>query len=342
MPKRKLETPGKETARRSKYYPAWKTIIKLLFKDFLEFFFFDIYQAIDFSKGITFLDKELNEIDPNGSIGDRIADVLAKVHLKDGSIKYICLVIHIEVQSQPRPNFMERMFIYYYLAFNKEKKAKVPVISLALLTDDNENYRPDEYLFSLFGFELRMKIPIIKILDYRTNPELRKKLEALRNPMVMVINAQLKSHEVKSSDNARKFEVTRELIRQCYAHGYSKETTHLMMNFFDWVIRLPESYKEQIKEIMKEAEEEHKMEYVASWDRDMVRSATKRGLEQGMAKGMVEGLAKGLEKGFAKGLLKKAKEMAARMLDDGQPIETIAKYTGLSAAELKKMAPKSH
>jgi len=72
------------------------------------------------------------------------------------------------------------------------------------------------------------------------------------------------------------------------------------------------------------------MEYVASWDRDMVRSATKRGLEHGMAKGI------------AAGLVKKAKEMAARMLDDGQPIETIAKYTGLSAAEIKKMAPKSH
>jgi hypothetical protein len=241
---------------------------------------------------------------------------------------------------------MERMFIYYYLAFNKEKNAKIPVISLALLTDDNENYRPDEYLFNLFGFELRMKIPIVKILDYRTNPELRKKLEASRNPMVMVVKAQLKSHEVKSSDNARKFEVTRELIRQCYAYGYSKETTHLMMKFFDWVIRLPENYKEQIKEVMKEAEEEYIMEYMAIWERDIERNATKRGLVKGKAEGMAEGLAKGLEKGlkkgYAKGLRENAKETAARMLEDGLPIEMIAKYTGLSVAEIKKMAPKSH
>ncbi len=76
------------------------------------------------------------------------------------------------------------------------------------------------------------------------------------------------------------------------------------------------------------------MEYMAIWERDIERNATKRGLEKG--------LAKGLEKGFAKGLLKKAKETAARMLEDGMPIETIAKYTGLSAAEIKKMAPKSH
>jgi predicted transposase YdaD len=96
----------------------------------------------------------------------------------------------------------------------------------------------------------------------------------------------------------------------------------------------------------KKTEEEHKMEYVASWDRDMVRSATKKGLEKGLEKGrekgLAEGLKKGLEKGYAKGLVKKAKETAARMLEDGLPIETTAKYTGLSAAEIKKMAPKSH
>ncbi|MDQ1349894.1 MAG: hypothetical protein QG657_195, partial [Acidobacteriota bacterium] len=103
---------------------------------------------------------------------------------------------------------------------------------------------------------------------------------------------------------------------------------------------------EQIKEVMKEAEEENIMEYMAIWERDIDRNAAKRGLEQGMAKGlekgMAEGLAKGLKKGYAKGLRENAKETAARMLEDGMPIETIAKYTGLSAAEIKKMAPKSH
>jgi flagellar biosynthesis/type III secretory pathway protein FliH len=179
-----------------------------------------------------------------------------------------------------------------------------------------------------------MKIPIIKILDYRTKPALRKKLETSTNPMVMVVKAQLKSHEVKRSDNARKFEAARELIRQCYAHGYSKETTHLMIKFFDWVIRLPEVYKGRVKEVIKETEEEYKMEYVAIWERDIERSATKRGIEKGIEKG--------LAKGLAKGLLKKAKETAARMLEDGLPIETISKYTGLSAVDIKKMAPKSH
>lgn len=36
-----------------------------------------------------------------------------------------------------------------------------------ILTDDNKNYRPNEYCISLFGFELRVKIPIVKIIDFR-------------------------------------------------------------------------------------------------------------------------------------------------------------------------------
>jgi hypothetical protein len=62
---------------------------------------------------------------------------------------------------------MERMFIYYYRAFDKEKDENIPIINVALLTDANENYRPDEYCIRFLGFELRMKIPMAKIIDYQ-------------------------------------------------------------------------------------------------------------------------------------------------------------------------------
>ncbi|MCP5108931.1 MAG: hypothetical protein GY950_36445, partial [bacterium] len=61
--------------QRSKYDSAWKKVIKKLFKDFLEFFYPEIYGAIDFSKEITFLDNELKEIIPESNVGDRVADV---------------------------------------------------------------------------------------------------------------------------------------------------------------------------------------------------------------------------------------------------------------------------
>ena len=300
-------TTKKKEAEKSKYDSAWKKVIKKLFKDFLEFFFPDIYEAIDFTKKIDFLDNELKEIDPDSTMGD-------------GSMAYICIIIHIEVQSQAKPGFMKRMFIYFYRGHDKMVEKNIPMISVAILADDGPNYRPDEYCFSLFGFEIRMKIPVVKILDYKLKKELREKLENTKNPMAMIVKAQLKSHEVKQADNDTKFEVTKELIRLCYKHGYSKEDTRLIMKFFAWVIRLPVAYKNRVKEVIRKIEEEFKMEYIPLWERD-ARNEGKR-----------EGEKRGEEKG--------KKETAKELIKRGVDMDIIEGATGISREELEKMASK--
>jgi len=275
-PKKQVKKKAGKTKRR-KYDSAWKEVIEKLFENFLEFFFPDLHAAIDFSKKIEFLDTGMRPIGIFSDMGDRAADVLVKVHLKDGTYSYICIFIHIEVQGQPLANFMEKMYIYNYRIFDKRIEAGVPVISAAILTDDDESYRPNEYVVNFCGFELRMKIPIVKIIYYQLKKELREKVETSGNPMSLVVKAQLKSHEVKKADDNTKFEVTKELIRQCYKHGYTREITKIILNFFDWVIRLPDALKERIKEEIKKVEEEYKMEYIPIWERD----AEKRGEERG-------------------------------------------------------------
>lgn len=320
-----------DQAENCNYDSAWKEVLKKLFKDCLEFFFPNIHNKIDFTKEVTFLDKELKEIQPDSSQGDREADILAKVHLKKGGgVNYICLIMHVEVQSQQIPDFMEKMFIYYYRVFDKEKKKKIPVISLAILTDDNPKFRPNTFHFSFGGFEIRMKIPMVKILDYKLKKGLTKKLETSTNPMAMVVNAQLKSLEVKRSDNETKFEVTKELMRQCSRSGYSKEIIRIMFSFFEWVIRLPLSYKERILVAIKEVEEESKMEYVPMWARD-IRS-----------EGILEGRLEGRLEGKLEGRKEEAKEAAQRMFDDGLAIEIISRYLGISVEEIKQLTAMTH
>ncbi len=46
-----------------------------------------------------------------------------------------------------------------------------------------------------------------------------------------------------------------------------------------------------------------------------------------------EGIAEGFEKGIEKGI----KENARRMLNDGQPVAIIAKYTGLTPSEIEAL-----
>jgi predicted transposase/invertase (TIGR01784 family) len=59
--------------------------------------------------------------------------------------------------------------------------------------------------------------------------------------------------------------------------------------------------------------------------RTIEEEATERGIEQGVGQGIEQGVA----------------QVAIAMLKDNQPIDAIAKYTGLSAAEIKQLAEDS-
>ncbi len=61
------------------------------------------------------------------------------------------------------------------------------------------------------------------------------------------------------------------------------------------------------------------------------------GYRKGLKDGLDAGREKGREEGEAKGVAKKARSVAANMLADGLTTELVAKYTGLSEAEIKAL-----
>lgn len=77
---------------------------------------------------------------------------------------------------------------------------------------------------------------------------------------------------------------------------------------------------------------------IISVEKTLYNSAERRGKAKGLAEGLAEGLAKGLAKGLAEGLAegekKKQQDIARTMKKDGLPIDTIIKYTGLTASEI--------
>jgi hypothetical protein len=305
----------------SDYDAAWKEVIEEHLEFFFEFFFPEIHEEIDFSKKPEILSQELRKIVPDNKVGKRYADVLIKVHLKNGSQRCICVFIHMEVQGTREPDFPLRMFIYYYRIFDKYREKGAEIISLAVLTDEDENYRPDQYYFNRWGFELRMKLPVIKIIDYKNKKELQKKLEITSNPMAMVVKAQLKSLEAKKRNENEKYSIKWELIKQFYKNGYDKEAIRSLFHFIDLVIRLPDYLEKKLSEEIIRIEEEYKMPYVTSWERIAKKEGKKEGIQ--------EGIQKGIQKGKF--------ETAQEMLSDGLPIERIRKYTGLTEKEIKAL-----
>ncbi|MDR2096478.1 MAG: hypothetical protein LBP76_13330 [Treponema sp.] len=59
-----------------------------------------------------------------------------------------------------------------------------------------------------------------------------------------------------------------------------------------------------------------------------------KGIAKGIAKGITEGIAKGITEGEAKGKEKKALEIAQTMKADKEPIDKIARYTGLTEQQI--------
>ncbi|MBL8152480.1 MAG: hypothetical protein JNN15_21355, partial [Blastocatellia bacterium] len=62
----------------------WKDLLDLLFAEFINFFFPDAYEQIDWSIKVEFYDKELQEINRKSKLGRRYVDKLAKLRLKTG------------------------------------------------------------------------------------------------------------------------------------------------------------------------------------------------------------------------------------------------------------------
>jgi hypothetical protein len=98
----------------------WKQILERFLADFLAFFFPEAHAGIDWSRGYTFLDKELQQVVRDAKLGRRLADKLVQVWLRDGSETWV--LIHLEVQSQEEQDFAQRMFVYHYRLFDRYRR----------------------------------------------------------------------------------------------------------------------------------------------------------------------------------------------------------------------------
>jgi hypothetical protein len=99
------------------YDSPWKKILEAYFQEFVTFFFPAAAEGIDWSRGHTFLDKELQQIVQDAELGKRLADKLVKVWRKDGDDAWV--LAHVEVQGQERSDFAKRMFVYNYRIFDR-------------------------------------------------------------------------------------------------------------------------------------------------------------------------------------------------------------------------------
>src|SRR5260221_12091158 len=119
------------------YCSPWKEAIEEWLEDFLRFFFPAVHSLIDWARGYEFLDKELQQLASESEQGQRTVDKLVKVFWRTGEEFWV--LVHIEVQSQAETVFPRRMYVYRYRISDKYNR---PVVSLAVLADEDASCRP--------------------------------------------------------------------------------------------------------------------------------------------------------------------------------------------------------
>jgi hypothetical protein len=236
----------------------WKEALDVYFRAFLLLFFPKIHDDIDWSRPVEMLDKEFQQLVPKAAQGRRTVDKLVKVWRKNGRAAWV--LVHVEVQAQRDRAFARRMCVYNCRIFDSHER---DVASLAVLADDDPNWRPREYRRGLWGCSLRMTFPPAKLLDFRGR---EAELEASDNPFAKVVLAHLKALETRDNPNDRRAWKFR-LVRGLFERGFTTEEVRQLSKLIDWLMQLPRGLQRSFWREVHEYEEERRVPYVTTFEK---------------------------------------------------------------------------
>ena len=263
---------------RDDYDSPWKDILELYFAEFMAFFFPKAHADIDWSRGYQSLDSELQKIVRDAELGKRLADKLMSVYRLSGEPQLV--LIHLEIQGHYESDFPLRMYVYHYRLFDKYER---PIVSLAVLGDDDAKWRPHSYETELWGCRSSLEFPVVKLTDYESR---WAELAQDRNPFAVMVMAHLRTRTTKHDPTAR-LNSKMALVRALYERGYERQQILELFRFVDWLLHLPDEFEQQFHEQLQA--------YEATMSTPYITSIERRGIEKGIQQGIEQGIAKGLE-----------------------------------------------
>jgi hypothetical protein len=233
----------------------WKQILRGYLPDAMDFFFPGVSELIDWRYLPVFLDKELEQLNPDDKIGKRYADQLVEVRFKGGELKI--LLLHIEIQASKDKNFEERMLIYAIRIYSRFKQLPA---SLAILCDSNTDWQPNEWCLTSPSSSLEFRFTSVKLMDYEQQWNW---LEFSQNPFAVVVMAHLKAEELKKKAKERKNWKSL-LVRGLYEKGYNGDQVRDLYRFIDWIMVLPEKLGDTFWNELQAFEQEKNMTFITS------------------------------------------------------------------------------
>jgi hypothetical protein len=252
---------------------AWKEALERYLPAFLALCFPQAHADIAWSQGVQFLETELQQIAPAEDQGKQRVDKLVRVVRRSGAEAWV--LIHVEVQSQRDAAFAERMFRYHARIYDRYRRQ---VVSLAVLGDDDPDWRPQAFGYALWDCVLGLQFPTVKLtaLD-------GAQLEASDNLFATVILLHRDALAMRGNTAARIGQrVAR--YRRVLERGYAADDIRALLGLLDRVLRVPAAVRDAALAAMRQVEEEFAVTYMTSYE----EVGREKGLEQGRAEGRVE------------------------------------------------------
>ena len=152
-----------------------------------------------------------------------------------------------------------------------------PVASLAVLADDRESWKPTNYGYQLFGCEIGIRFPTVKILDYAGQTEA---LLEDPNPFALVTAAHLFTRRTRG-DPEQRYAAKWQLAKLLYERHWDKQRIIDLFGVIDWLMRLPNELEQRLLQEVYTLERNVTMPYVTSAERFGIEKGLQQGLQQG-------------------------------------------------------------
>ncbi|HEY4599785.1 MAG TPA: Rpn family recombination-promoting nuclease/putative transposase [Cerasibacillus sp.] len=268
----------REKERRQTYTrhdQLFKELIHTFFQEFLEVFFPDIHEAIDFHT-ITPLSEEVHTDLIEGDT--RRLDIVVQVKLKQEDA---LIIVHIEPQSTTQTDFHERMFQYFSLLYNKYKK---PIIPIAVFSYD-ENWEKDQFTLGLSEFQ----ILTFNFLSLHLRKKNWRDYITSNNPAAAALLSKMGYSEKE------RIQVKKEFLRMMATMELNPAKQRLIYGFFETYLKLNDEEEEKLMEEVKKMDDAEKiLELPISYEERGIKKGIKKGIERGKKEVALEMLNEGL------------------------------------------------
>jgi predicted transposase/invertase (TIGR01784 family) len=245
----------------------FKEVLQAHLQAFLELFFPDVAARLDFNS-LHFFDKEVFTDSPEGS--RREADVVAALETHEGAQELV--LVHIEVQVEPRKVIAQRMFEYYVLL---RRRHLSPVFPIVLYLRGGKGLSEEEYRETLFGREqLRFRYMSIGLAKLESEEYLEK------SPLAAALAALM--NRARAPDRLK---LRADMLRQIAESRLDDAQQFLLVNVVETYFELDVEETERFRQFLSTKGYRKVEKMQVTWADKMME----QGREQGLKAGVIEG-----------------------------------------------------